>query len=58
MPLTLCPNCRLPVNAALYTCPNCLAPGRAAQLRRVPVAAAALALAAAAAALLTRRLAT
>jgi hypothetical protein len=46
------------VNAALHTCPNCLASVRAAQMRRVPVAAAALALAAAAAALLTRRLAT
>jgi hypothetical protein len=58
MVLTLCSNCRLPVNAALHTCPNCLASVRAAQMRRVPVAAAALALAAAAAALLTRRLAT
>ncbi len=41
MALTLCPNCRLPVNASAQDCPLCAAPMRnAASDRRVPVAAA------------------
>lgn len=41
MALTLCPNCRLPVNASAHECPLCAAPMRAVVAdRRVPVAAA------------------
>lgn len=42
MALTLCPNCRLPVNDAVTRCPQCAAamPSSAAVSRRVPVAAA------------------
>jgi len=56
MALTLCPNCRLPVNASAHHCPECTAPMRTpAPDRRVPVAAA-VALAATVA-ILVRRLA-
>jgi predicted amidophosphoribosyltransferase len=40
MPLTLCPNCRLPVHAAAATCPECGALRSAPHVeRRVPIAA-------------------
>jgi hypothetical protein len=42
MSLTLCPNCRLPVNASAISCPLCTAPMAATSVvgRRVPLAAA------------------
>ena len=41
MALTLCPNCRLPVNEAVSRCPQCAAAMPSAMLaRKVPVAAA------------------
>ena len=42
MSLTLCPNCRLPVNATATSCPLCTAPMATASVvnRRVPLAAA------------------
>ena len=41
MAMTLCPNCRLPVNSSAQDCPLCAAPMRAVTVdRRVPVAAA------------------
>jgi hypothetical protein len=42
MSLTLCPNCRLAVNASAVTCPLCTAPVATASVvnRRVPLAAA------------------
>ena len=42
MSLTLCPNCRLPVNTSAQSCPLCTAPMASASVvnRRVPLAAA------------------
>jgi predicted amidophosphoribosyltransferase len=42
MSLTLCPNCRLPVNTSAVSCPLCTAPMAAAVVvnHRVPLAAA------------------
>ena len=42
MSLTLCPNCRLPVNASAQSCPLCTAPMASASVvnRKVPLAAA------------------
>ena len=60
MALTLCPNCRLPVNDAAHRCPLCTAPlesATGAATRRVPVAAAVALLATATVAMLARRLA-
>jgi hypothetical protein len=59
MALTLCPNCRLPVNTSLQRCPQCGAARRTASAttRQVSLAAA-LAVVATAIALVTRRVAT
>lgn len=42
MPLTLCPNCRLPVNSTVQSCPLCTASVSpvASTVRQVPMAAA------------------
>ena len=45
MALTLCPNCRLPVNTSLVSCPLCTASlASSSPTRHVPVAAAAVAI--------------
>ena len=55
MALTLCPNCRLPVNTSLESCPLCTASlASPSPVRHVPVAAAAVAIVATAA-MLARR---
>jgi hypothetical protein len=55
MALTLCPNCRLPVNTSLQRCPLCASPRRSPSATRQVSLAAALAVAATAIALVTRR---
>ena len=55
MPLTLCPNCRLPVNASAQQCPLCTASLIEARARHVPIAAAAIAVVATTVALVARR---
>ena len=41
MALTLCPNCRLPVNTTVQSCPLCAATiAKSSAVRHVPVAAA------------------
>ena len=59
MALTLCPNCRLPVNRSAQRCPLCTKsiPNVATRTRNVSVAAAAVAVAATTVALVARRLA-
>jgi hypothetical protein len=59
MVLTLCPNCRLPVNTSLQRCPQCGVARRIppATSRQVSVAAV-VAVVATAVALVTRRVAT
>ena len=59
MALTLCPNCRLPVNTSVQHCPQCGAMRRrTAQTTRQVSVAAAVAVVATAIALVTRRVAT
>lgn len=57
MSLTLCSNCRLPVNTAVSSCPLCTAPIATEPRadRRVPIAAAVAAVAATVAVLTLRR---
>ena len=56
MALTLCPNCRLPVNTSAQQCPLCTASlTEARTTRHVPIAAAAVAVVATTLALVARR---
>lgn len=56
MPLTLCPNCRLPVNASAQSCPLCTeALAKSTATNHVPMAAAAVAVVATTLALVARR---